>query len=469
MRPMIHMIACLLIMLSAAPATSAQFDLCVHGANVEFSQTVSIRFEAEGIDSQEDASQLVGELVNRRLWERRAKHIEVQPDLGAICRAAAGDRVTMQLHLERAELSKVLEELNAIPPIPTPSLDALQITVSHLMSASDDNSVQELEIFYATNRHDKGPQYKTSRYTGERSKVLNYGKISATIKTDTRMKWLRSLAVFRILPALRPDREVRIRQLTSLKLQNWEQELAQKLSVARDAGVLLFIHGYNVTFQEAALRTAQLAADLAFEGAPMFFSWPSRGELGLGPYLKDKEAARVSARYLKELLLELTALPGSPPIYVIAHSMGNETLVAGLESLYLRTKETPLCLREIILAAPDVDAERFEDDHAKVIVRKQPRITLYGSATDIPLEVSGDFQNAPRLGDTSKGITIIPPMETIDATAVKTDFVGHSYYGDSRTVLSDLFYLIRNGLSANERFGIQKVQTDHGTIYWRFK
>ncbi|MFO0700751.1 MAG: alpha/beta hydrolase [Nitrospira sp.] len=463
------MMAYLLIMLSAAPATSAQFDFCVHGANVEFSQTVSIRLEAEGIDSQEDASQLVGELVNRRLWERRAKHIEVQPDQGAICRAAAGDRVTLRLHLERAELSKLLEELNAIPPIPTPSLDALQITVSHLMSASDDNSVQELEIFYATNRHDKGPQQKNTRYTGERSKALSYGKISATVRTDTRMKWLRSLAVFRILPALRPDREVRIRQLTSLKLQNWKQELAQKLSIARDAGVLLFIHGYNVTFQEAALRTAQLAADLAFEGAPMFFSWPSRGELGIGAYMTDKEAARASASYLRELLRELTELPGSPPIYVIAHSMGNETLVAALESLYRKTNEAPLSLKEIILTAPDVDAERFEGDHAKVIVRSRPRITLYGSATDIPLMISDDFQKSRRLGDTSRGITVIPPMETIDATAVKTDFVGHSYYGDSRTVLSDLFYLIRNGLSANERFGIQRVQSDQGALYWKFK
>jgi hypothetical protein len=104
-----------------------------------------------------------------------------------------------------------------------------------------------------------------------------------------------------------------------------------------------------------------------------------------------------------------------------------------------------------------------------VIVRKQPRTTLYGSATDIALNISGNLQDVPRLGDTSRGVTIIPPMDTIDATAVKMDFLGHSYYGDSKTVMSDLFYLIRGGLPPNERFGLEKVQKDQGGIYWRFK
>jgi esterase/lipase superfamily enzyme len=37
------------------------------------------------------------------------------------------------------------------------------------------------------------------------------------------------------------------------------------------------VHGYNVSFDDAALRTAQLAYDLTFDCPAAFFSWPSKG------------------------------------------------------------------------------------------------------------------------------------------------------------------------------------------------
>ena len=40
--------------------------------------------------------------------------------------------------------------------------------------------------------------------------------------------------------------------------------------------VFVFVHGYNVTFEGAAQRTAQIAYDLKFSGAPIFYSWPSQ-------------------------------------------------------------------------------------------------------------------------------------------------------------------------------------------------
>ena len=459
----------IIMMLNASPAGSKPFDFCVQGFDLTFSQTAAVRLVAEGSDLEGDAPKLVGELVNRRIWEGRARSLDVRPDQGTTCQAAAGDRVTLELRLDAGELSKIRGELNATQPLPTPSLDALanRVTVSHLMSASDEKSVQSLKVFYATNRHDRGSQYNISRYTGDRGVSLIHGSIEATITTEPKMKWLRSLAVFRILPALKPDKEVRVRKVTPMEAADWKEALSRVLVRPGKSGVLLFVHGYSVTFEDAALRTAQLAADLAFEGAPMFFSWPSKGKIGA--YLADKETARASTEHLKALLAELAVLPGSPPVYVIAHSMGNEVLVAALESLYRSTNNAPASFREIVLAAPDVDALRFESTHAKVIVRPQPRVTLYGSATDIALNISGNLQDVPRLGDTSKGVTIIPPMDTIDATAVKVDFLGHSYYGDSRTVMSDLFYLIRGGLPPPERFGLEMVQQDQGNIYWRFK
>jgi esterase/lipase superfamily enzyme len=41
-----------------------------------------------------------------------------------------------------------------------------------------------------------------------------------------------------------------------------------------DQCAVVFVHGYNVTFADAALRAAQIGFDLSIKGAMAFFSWP---------------------------------------------------------------------------------------------------------------------------------------------------------------------------------------------------
>ena len=40
--------------------------------------------------------------------------------------------------------------------------------------------------------------------------------------------------------------------------------------------LLVFVHGYNVDFDNAVRRAGQLAYDLNFDGPTFLFSWPSR-------------------------------------------------------------------------------------------------------------------------------------------------------------------------------------------------
>ncbi len=59
------------------------------------------------------------------------------------------------------------------------------------------------------------------------------------------------------------------------------EDLNRAMREARDNGdsphALVFLHGYSVTFENAAIRAAQLGVDLKVTGAIAFFSWPSRG------------------------------------------------------------------------------------------------------------------------------------------------------------------------------------------------
>lgn len=84
---------------------------------------------------------------------------------------------------------------------------------------------------------------------------------------------------------------------------------------------LVFIHGYNTTFDAAAIRFAQIVEDTKFDGLPILFSWPSRG--GITEYGYDKDSANYSRDAMENLLATLAREPGISGIDIFAHSMGN--------------------------------------------------------------------------------------------------------------------------------------------------
>ncbi len=45
--------------------------------------------------------------------------------------------------------------------------------------------------------------------------------------------------------------------------------VAARVTGSADRDAFVFIHGYNVSFDDAVFRTAQLAHDLSFKGAPI--------------------------------------------------------------------------------------------------------------------------------------------------------------------------------------------------------
>jgi esterase/lipase superfamily enzyme len=253
-----------------------------------------------------------------------------------------------------------------------------------------------------------------------------------------------------------------------LSEDSWRQELRSRATAFNKPGVLLFIHGYNVSFEQAALRTGQLAYDLGFEGAATFFSWPSQGQTL--QYNADQTAAEWSIPHMQKVLADIGALAPGAPVYVVAHSMGNRVLMRGFEKLVSEEPAKRRAYREIVLTAPDIDADIFRKQIAPKILGVGPRVTLYASSNDQALAWARKFNAGyVRLGEAGHDIAVIRPMDTIDASVVKTDFLSHSYFGDSSTVMSDLFYLLRKGLTPIERYGLEPMQTSTGVEYWRFK
>jgi esterase/lipase superfamily enzyme len=232
----------------------------------------------------------------------------------------------------------------------------------------------------------------------------------------------------------------------------------------------VFVHGFNNTFEEASMRTAQFAYDLGFRGAPILFSWPSQGGIpGVLLYKADEKANEASIEPFKSFMREFLQKSTAQNVYLIAHSMGNRIMVTSLKQMMADEPELfrNRRIREIVLTAPDISVKDFKRDIVPVINGNVAPITLYVSSKDKAIVASAGVNRNVRAGQAGKKIVVMRGIETIDASDVATDFLGHSYFSSTGSVVSDLHYLFRDNLRAKQR---QKwLVQPSGIRYWKFK
>lgn len=237
---------------------------------------------------------------------------------------------------------------------------------------------------------------------------------------------------------------------------------------ATERMALVFIHGFNVEFDEAALRAAQLGFDLQVP-VTAFYSWPSRGNLK--DYGADAESIQGSEPHIANFLMQVSQLDDVERVHVIAHSMGNRGLLRAMQSIVNQAAAmSRKPFGQLILAAPDV-SQRVFVYLAKAHAQLADGATLYVSREDKALAASEIVHGGyPRAGFTPP-VTIVDGINTIDMTDVDMSFLCHSTYGDARGVLEDIFYLIRGKSNPDDRFGPKgnRVLDSQGRPYWIIK
>jgi esterase/lipase superfamily enzyme len=218
--------------------------------------------------------------------------------------------------------------------------------------------------------------------------------------------------------------------------------------------VLLFVHGYNQTFNSAVMRVAQLAADTQWSCAVALFSWSSEGKF-------DRYAADIerSGYAVPELTLALRALAAAGiRADIVAHSMGARVTLTALAAICARH---PLAVADqLLLLAPDVSAEHDNDDFGHLLAKSAPclsRATVYASDNDLILVTSeGVHGGIPRAGrvperDLQYGADArFGHVEVIDASAAPGDPFGHGYFVLSYEMMGDMTWALA-GLPAADR------------------
>lgn len=260
-----------------------------------------------------------------------------------------------------------------------------------------------------------------------------------------------------------PDREMFINSLLPADAVRFLQRVSDDLAQTHSREILVFVHGYNSSFEEGAVRLAQLVADMGFDGTAVLFSWPSAG--ALSGYIRDQQTARNSGWHLLRLLRDQLPRTSPDKIHVIAHSMGSEVLSKAL-SLVDRADSLPR-LGQVIFAAPDVDARIFSREILPILRERAEGVTLYASSEDDALRASRALNGVFRMGLSGDSLTVLDGMTTIDATRVRGDVLGHTLFGNS-SLLSDLHALLTEGREPYERRLLRSQMAD-GRVFWRFR
>ncbi len=332
-------------------------------------------------------------------------------------------------------------------------------------------------VFYGTDRN-RSDSPKRIAYANDRARRLEMGRALVTVPTNHKVPNIERPAAWSIPyfgkiweEAEDPKKHFTIRQIDALTKVELLALIKQRLggSEAFKDQSIIFIHGYNIGFDDALYRTAQISYDLQFDGASFTYSWPAGSGWASYPYARD--SAQQAERYLYEFLQMVQNETGTTSISIVAHSMGNQMLLQVLRSLKQRSPAVSK-INQIILAAPDVDRDTFEN-LAGEISGVARGITLYAAGNDVALEASRYLAgNQFRAGDIGpNGPVIVEGIDSIDISSVSTSYlaINHSNYAEHSELLTDLKHLIRTGTRPPELriTNYKRIQAAQG-VYWRY-
>lgn len=322
-------------------------------------------------------------------------------------------------------------------------------------------AIKIFRLWYGTNRSPVYNAGKLSSFGSGRGSQIHYGHCDVAIPRTHEIGSLGSPWWHRIL---RGDDRLTIKDIAELQAAAFWQSARARLAAGSSPGdAVVFLHGYNCSFADAALRAAQIGADLALGGLMAFFSWPSRGRI-LG-YVPDEAAIEASEGDIVNFLTDFATKSDARAVHVIAHSMGNRGLLRAVQRIASSASaQSGVRFNQIILAAPDVDSGTFRQ-LAGAYAQIAERTTLYVSRADLAVRASRLLHGADRIGF-APPIEVIDGIETVNVTGVDLTLLGHGYVGECRPVLTDIHELLKRGTAPDGRTALRERFSADNKLFW---
>ena len=337
-------------------------------------------------------------------------------------------------------------------------------------------------LFYATNRNHLGqdrwhPKGYGVKFSDDGVENLRFGKLSITadeseirrrltedggaigIGNGTELandlsKRVRFAKITAYKEMLRRDISDKLQRDAKLGSRGLFADLREEM--LKHSDVLIYIHGYNVSWEDAAGSALALqlmlnrsdAADPKQRVLVVLFTWPSDGQaLPFVSYLSDRSEAAGSGKAFGRALLKVRdylaelrrqGQRGVPlcnqDIHLLCHSMGNYLLQHAIERIDQFTPGTalPRLFEHIFLCAADVDDNALEPGQPLGSVHELARsVSIYHNRGDVAMVISDYTKGNPdRLGGAgaARPRMLHNKVYQIDCTPIVEGLVEHSYY-----------------------------------------
>jgi esterase/lipase superfamily enzyme len=253
-----------------------------------------------------------------------------------------------------------------------------------------------------------------------------------------------------------------------------------RLAHIRNQELVVYVHGYRVTFDEVAVQMGSFAHYLG-QGAIVTFQWPTG--LMFWNYITDCPRAQ---RYISQIerLLMLLARSRAQHVNVMAYSCGSPLLASALARLRDRHPELDrealqrrYRLGDVIFVASDVDLKTFARDHVQPALDLSRQVIVYYSRIDRALGFSALIAGASRLGQPDlsdltveeiQRVAADPRFQAIDVSDVRGahemgGMRGHGYWYANEVISTDVTLSLRYPIPPAQRCLVNQP----GTRIWR--
>ena len=340
--------------------------------------------------------------------------------------------------------------------------------VEHPLIAT--NGVKVHKIFVATSR--LRSENAAEFFSGERSQVMGLGNVNVTIPPNHKLGQIEQPSSGKSDIATHFTIAQPVIYANSAAFEtNINKALASRPEGERS--ILVFVHGYNTNFSSAVLRMTQFVNDTGFQGVPVLFTWASRGRAL--DYVYDINSALQARFYLMELASILTATKAES-FSVVAHSMGNLVTLEAMTALVKHDPAPKAQLNSVILAAPDVDFDLFEE-YIKDLGPIKDKIYVLVSKDDRALTLSRRLAGGvSRVGTADPEKLAALGLKVVDLSLVDDKSnTNHSKFADSPEIVQLIGTGINQGNSlSTENYspsvigslvqGFSDVATDIGGV-----
>lgn len=279
---------------------------------------------------------------------------------------------------------------------------------------------------------------------------LKWGVCRVSIPKGHKKGKIESPCLWKLEFKQKPSSHLMVLDIHSMPQEEFLQQMNASLKKASTKDLMLYIHGYQTSFADAARRAAQLFYDTEFAGIPVLYSWPSRANTL--DYNSDVESVRLAEDRFLRFVTEICQQRQVRKLHVIAYSMGNRVLIEALKKLAMSKSKNSVKFGQIILTAADVNATLFEKDFPK-IQNMATNFTLYSSSRDKALLVSQKISRFSRIGQVENRVPafVFPGIDVIDVSALESNYFGHDYHASQSEIIGDIGELLKKEIGPKER------------------